>query len=220
MKLQLRIKLICFLFLSLFFSVYAQEENDKALNDEGLNSNEHIISIKLSGLALNPIGDNFANKALDFKYGYNLDLNYTLPFRLIVGFKYQFMRANPSEINLIGDYDRTNINTYGFNLGYLFQLSDKFELEPFFTIAYTSYHNKKDYSANYGGRIKFRDEATTILFSTSLNYHFSKTVSVFLQPDYRIDFMNVETASEIQEFFDRAAYLNVQIGVKFNFPFK
>lgn len=91
------------------------------------------------------------------------------------------------------------------------------DVEPVITYAFTSYNNKKDFSSINQGRIKFTDEARSLIFSTSLNYTFTKNTSVFVQPEYRIDFMRINTAPEIQDFFNRALFFNIHLGLRFIF---
>lgn len=210
-------RLCLFVVLSISAALNAQETMKDSIGTENNNQYKDYTAVKISMLLPNSTGNNFATEALDFKYGYNLDLAYYFPFDMMIGIKYQFMRAVPSNISLIGNYDRSNINTYALNLGYRIKLNKRFDVEPVFSIGYTTYNNKKDFSENISDRIKFRDQATTLIFSASINYGISQKISFFVQPDYRLDFMNIETANEIQDFFDNAAFFNLQAGVRFNF---
>jgi len=216
MKSALRINIIFFFFCNVL-SLTAQQNKIDTISEDELDNPDEIIFLKVSYLTPNPIQNNFASEALGFNYGYNFDINYKFPFQLLIGYKYQFMRAEPTEISLIGNYGRTNINTHGLNIGYKIDLAKRIDFEPFVTLAFTNYNNKKFFSSNYQNRINFRDTAYTLIFSSSVIYRISKLLSIFLQPDYRLDYTNIKTATEIQEFFSKAQYFNIQVGLRFAF---
>lgn len=103
--------------LLIFYRASSQnvDQNSQEKNYEDYNE---YTSIKVSSFLPIAVGKNFAGEAVSFKYTYNFDFNYYFPSNIMIGVKYQFIRSAPENVCLIGDYDRTNINAHGINLGY------------------------------------------------------------------------------------------------------
>lgn len=178
---------------------------------------DEYTSISLGLFLPMAIGDNFASKGMNFPYGFDINFDYHFRFKLFVGVRYQYLRGNPNDVSLVGNFDRTNVNLYGINLGYTFNINKKWNVQPVLTYGTTVYNNKKDFSGDGRGRIKFSDNAASYIISANLNYKLNTKVFVFFKPDYRIDSTAIKTADERQEFFDNAQFINFQIGLRMKF---
>ena len=202
---NLSIKL--FIFLA-FFSLNSFCQTD--FKSDSLNQNKFEFHVDASYIAPVTLGDNFT-KGLDFKYGLNLSLNFYLKSKIFLGMGFQHLKADVVNKNLLGFYEKTQLNSLFMLGGYKFYLTDNLRFEPYLSIALTAYNNKR--SGQTVSLINFRDTAGSIMVSPSLKYLLSKRFMVFLKPEYRIDIMNIRVAPEIDNIFKRATYLNFLVGV-------
>gem|GEM_PF-2292531 len=210
MKLNIKATILL-LFLIPVLQLTAQE----SYQDEIILDEYTTIS---AGLFL-PIatGDNFVSKGMNVPYGFDINFDYHFRFKLFVGARYQYLRANPEEVSLVRNFDRTNVNLYAINLGYTVNISDRWNIQPVLTYGVTTYNNKKDFSGDGRGRIKFSDDATSYLISVNLNYKLNAKTHLFFKPEYRLDSTEIKAADEIQQFFESAQFLNFQFGLRMKF---
>jgi hypothetical protein len=69
----------------------------------------------------------------------------------------------------------------------------------------------------FNEKIDFEDDATTMIISVATSYRITNQLKVFIKPEYRIDFMRIDTAPIRQDFFDEAHFLNILFGIRFGY---
>lgn len=159
------------------------------------------------------VGNNFANKGLDVKRGLDFQANFYLhETNFFVGYRYQNLSAAVSNPLLVGNYNASSISLNALNIGYFLSLNDKIAFKPSLGFGLSRYRNKIDRSD-----ITFRDTGYVGILSGTLDYKFNQKFSIYAMPEFRVDFMNIITASELESFFKNASYLNFNVGIKLNF---
>lgn len=187
-------------------SVNAQQDYIDAHNHE-------LLAIKLGGLIPNELGNNFASEAMKFNFGADFQSNiYIFDAAFFFGYRFQFLRGDVTNQSLVGNYDYSNVTFNGINAGYQYKLSDKWALEPTVSYGWTKFRNYQDNSNN----VDFVDSAQTIFISLPVNYSLSKVFKIYVQPEFRKDFMDIETASTNSSFFKETNFINLVAGVKFS----
>lgn len=214
MHLNLPIKLLILVFALSPLKLSAQEAKD-TLTGKTQKTKTHF-NIELSGIVPNAIGENFASEGLTFDYGLNFSFKGYFDDHIFFGLKFQHLRAEVTNTSLVGVYENSNVNSYIAEGGYRFILNDKFNIEPSLGIGLTVYNNKKT-SSSFNEKTNFEDDATTFLISTAVSYKLTQHLKVFVKPEYRLDFMQIDTAPSRQNFFDQAQYLNILVGLRIGY---
>lgn len=191
--------------------LFAQKKDFQKEN----NSQYLEIQLDVSFIVPFAVGDNFADKGLDFQYGLGANLKYYFQNNIIFGLGFQHLHADVFNTNLLGFYDSSNVNSYFLEGGYRFYLNKRLRFEPYVGFGLTTYHNKR--SSQALSILNFRDTAVSFLISPSIKYELNKKFMVFLKPEYRIDQMNIRVAPDIEDLFDNVDYFNISIGMSLIF---
>lgn len=212
---------IIFILGGIFFEANAQVKSYNDLS-EYKSSNEFIMSIGW----LQPIGvgNNFANKG--FSLGRGVDAQILLrkdwAENFVFGLRFQNINAAIKRKDLVGNYDNSYINSFGFVVGYTIDLPlNKLTIEPRFTLANTNYRNRARFTSDSNSSEfvsisgRFRDTATSYIISGTINYSFNDFLSLYFQPEFRWDNMRINTADELSSFFWNAYYINFSLGLSF-----
>ena len=208
-----------FYFLTLLLCTYvvnAQITTDSINSEKQTETQKTHLNLEISGVVPNAIGDNFASKGFDFKYGIDFNFKGYFNNNLFFGLRFQHLRADVKNTTLVGVFEYSNVNSYIASVGYRFEIFDKFDLEPSIGLGATIYNNKKT-STSFDDKIDFNDEATSLIISLPINYRLKRRISFFVKPEYRIDFTEIKTASSRQDFFDEAHYMNILIGLRIGY---
>jgi len=189
-----------------------------SLNAQQFSANDtdhELLAIKLGGLLPNEFGDNFAAEAMDFQFGADFQANiYAFEAAFFLGYRFQFLRGNVTDQSLIANYDYSNVTFNGINAGYQLSFSEKWSIEPTLSYGWTRFRNYQDSSPT---NVEFEDSAQTLFVSLPINYGLSSVIKIYLQPEFRRDFIDIENASDNASFFDETNFLNIVAGVKLSF---
>lgn len=203
--------------LLLFTSVLsiAQTQQDTLTQVDDSDSKKRHFNAEISGVIPFAIGDNFASKGFNFRYG--LDLNFRGYFndQLFIGLKFQHLRAEVKDKTLIGFFEHSNVNSYFVMAGYRFDIYNNMYVEPYLGYGSSIYKNKK--TSTTLETIDFQDEANSLIIASSVVYKISKDINIFLTPEYRIDYTKIITSQQRQSFFDQAKFFNVLVGIRFGY---
>lgn len=202
-----------FIFISIVCCCHLFAQKEDVTEDNIIKLPEAHIDV--SFIVPFAVGDDFANKGLDFKYGLGANIKFYLQNNIFFGFGFQHLHADVFNNNLLGFYNSSNINTYFLEGGYRFHFNKRLRFEPYLAFGLTTYFNKR--SSQSLSVLNFRDNAFSFIISPSFKYRLNKNFMIFLKPEYRIDNMNIRVAPEIKDLFDNANYLNFAIGISFTF---
>ncbi len=107
----------------------------------------------------------------------------------------------------MGGQDKTNSSFIGPIIGYQFL--------PRNDVRYTlsAGIGSVEYKNFFHDQIA-KDTGSTIWLSPEIDYHFSKHFGLYFSPIFQKDFLGIEAPQEIQDFFNSANYLKLQLGIR------
>ena len=199
---------IRFLFIILFISTatFAQETISEEIETE---EKGHKVGNIIVG-AYFPIafGDNFVNHGMDLKGGGKIALRVNTYETFFVGPYLSFFNGSVTDQALLGNYENTTNIVIGGVVGYDFYISN-FDISLGAGVGYSVY-------ANRGLGDKFNDTATALWFSPELSYRLNTYLGIFVAPELRHDFMNIDVPRELEETFGGVNYFNLSFGLRIN----
>lgn len=170
------------------------------------------IHVELSaGIAVpTALGNNFLSKAYAIKTGFTGELALFFNERYFIGYQGVFNEAEVTNTTLVGQYDRSVIRHHYLHGGYsIFPKTSVFGIAAGIGLGHANYKNKKENTI-------FFDKGFSLMANTKVSYRFSKYVGLYAGVQVSNDFLNIETAPEIQDLFKEARILFVSTGVVFS----
>jgi len=191
------------LFISL--TTFAQETPTKNVEDD----DPHKVGNILLG-AYFPIsfGDNFVEKGMDLRGGAKIVFKVNTYPGIYVGPYFSFFNGEVTDQVLLGNYENTTNFVIGAVAGYDFYINN-FDIALGLGVGYSVY-------ANRGLGDNFNDTATALWFSPEISYRLNTYLGIFLAPEIRHDFMNIDVPSELEDTFGGVNYFNISFGLRIN----
>ncbi len=156
------------------------------------------------------LGDNFLSEAYSSKLGFVLDSRaYIQRERFYLGLQFQYFEADVEKVNLVGNFDETDVIHIGVTGGVpLLSPGKKVGLDVGLGLGYVLYENEVD-------GIRFHDDGFSAHVNLSADYRFNSFLGMHAGFQYTRDFLSVQTAPELDSFFNNASVLNIFFGVIF-----
>ncbi len=117
--------------------------------------------------------------------------------------------------SVTGNYDKTTINEQYLYLGYEFLLFDDWRLGVMYSFIGDAIYKNNNFSGPSKGIQT--DTASYKGYGLYINYELSDHFMFYFEYIYRNDKTRIKAPSEIQDFFERARFNNIGIGIKFTF---
>lgn len=190
-----------FTFLIVFNCLGQEMEDD-------VNKDDAIYVQILSGIAFPAVlGTNFLSKAYEVKSGFTGELLIFLNDRYFIGYQGVFNSYEVENTSLVGRYDKGAIRHNYVMAGYSFiSKNNELGVATALGLGYANYKNKK-------GNTIFFDNGFSIMANTRITYRFSKYFGLFAGVQVSNDFLTIETAPEINDFFKEARTLYFSTGL-------
>ncbi len=201
---------IKFLFLFLIISVASfAQQSDTEKEAEANEDKGHKVGNILVG-AYFPIafGDNFVNQGMDLSGGAKLVLKVNTYKTFFVGPYLSFFSGSVSDQALLGNYENTANFVIGGVAGYDFYISN-FDISIGAGVGYSVYRNR-------GLGDSFNDTGTAAWLSPEISYRFNPYLGVFVAPEIRHDFMDIDVPKALEDTFDSVNYFNISFGLRIN----
>lgn len=186
----------------------AQETTDKTENETQEQKGKNIGSISIAPYLPYAFGDNFVANGLDLKMGARLSFKVNAFQDFYIGPHFSFFSGWVNNEELLGNYYRTKNYVVGALVGYEKHIN-KFDISVGLGVGVSTYRN-------YGPSDYFSDTATAIWLNPEVSYRFSTYLGVFIAPEVRHDFMNIDVPSELKDTFKDVNYLNISFGLRIN----
>lgn len=196
------------LFVALFISsvTFAQQINseEKEVGDTGHKVGNIIIG------AYFPIafGNNFVNNGMDLKGGAKFVFKVNTYKTFFIGPYLSFFNGSVTDQALLGNYENTANILIGGVAGYDLYINN-FDLSLGAGIGYSVY-------ANRGLGDSFNDTATAIWLSPEASYRLNPYLGIFVAPEIRHDFMNIDVPKELEDNFKGVNYFTISFGLRIN----
>lgn len=153
-------------------------------------------------------GDNFVNNGMDLKGGGKFVFKVNTYNNIFVGPYVSFFNGSVTDQALLGNYENTANIVVGGVAGYDFYINN-FDLSLGAGIGYSVY-------ANRGLGDSFHDTATAVWLSPEVSYRLSTYLGVFVAPEIRRDFMNIDVPEELEDTFGSVNYFTISFGLRIN----
>lgn len=200
-------KKFIFVAVLIFFSIQSWSQDSLQVKTDKISDNP-VGSFSAGAYFANSVGSSFVKQGLDVKPGFALSLRaYVLP-RLTVGAHYNFMRAEVSNPQITGNYDRTNIWVFGGTLGYEFKLFPKIDLLAIGGVGSAVYRNQK-------GSVRFTDRGLALWLTPEISYFLTESLAFYLSPEYRYDRMHIDVPQPLERSFKNISYVSLGAGIRF-----
>lgn len=155
------------------------------------------------------LGNNFLSNAYAIKTGFTGELSLYFNERYFVGYQGIFNASEVTDATLVGLYDRSVIRHHYLIGGYsMLPKKSVFGVTAGIGLGHASYKNKKENTV-------FFDKGLSLLAHAKLRYRFSKNVGLYVGAQLSNDFLNIETAPEIEEVFKDTRIFFVSTGLVF-----
>lgn len=192
------------LFISLFFNLVCLSAQ------VGKTEMDHDVlgEIGVSYVLPKPYGNNFLAQGYDIGNGINVDGKILMAPQWLVGAQWSQFKADVVDVEKVGAIDRTRITHVHAVVAYSILGSDKqVSLRTGFGAGYAQYRHKQSTT-------KFMDDGFSVVANLTFCYRFSNALGVFLKLDQYWDFLNIDTAPELETFFRNTQIIAPSIGIK------
>ena len=191
----------------LFVSVIPSSGQDAETKDKQYSG--PYVQIGTSAVFPNALGSNFLSEAYAVKAGFMGELSIIFDDRYFIGYQGIFNNAQVENTALVGQFDRSNIRHHYLQGGYsFFSRARRIGLTTGIGVGYARYRNKK-------GNTKFYEDGISLMANTKVSYRFSSFLGLHAGLQFSSDFLNTETAPELESFFKNAHTLYFSAGLVF-----
>ena len=200
--------LLCALFISTITFAQQTETNLETESQAQKQTGHKIGNILIGAYFPIAFGNNFVNEGMDLKGGGKIVLKVNTYKTFFVGPYFSFFNGKVTDSDLLGNYDNTANILMGGVVGYDYNI-ENFDISLAAGIGYSVY-------ANRGLGDSFKDTATAVWLSPELSYRFNPYLGVFVAPELRRDFMNIDVPKELEDSFKGVNYFTISFGLRIN----
>ena len=205
----LNIKTI-FVALIISSTVAAQETEiiEIETNQESTETFKNIGNITIGPYFPIAFGENFVNEGMNTKVGARLSFKFSVLKDFYVGPYFSLFKADVTNRELLGNYNSTTNFLAGAVLGYEKNINN-FDLSLGLGVGASIYRNRATFD-------NFKDTAASLWFNPEVSYRFSPFLGVYIAPELRHDFMNIDVPSELNDTFNGVNYVTISFGLRIN----
>lgn len=194
-------------------TVAAQEtentENIKTETQQESNgSGKNIGNITVGPYFPIAFGNNFVNEGMNTKIGARLSFKFSVLKDFYIGPYFSVFKADVTNRELLGNYNKTTNLLVGTVVGYEKHINN-FDISLGLGVGASTYRNQATFD-------NFNDTATSVWFNPEVSYRFSPFFGVYLAPELRHDFMNIDFPSELKDTFNGVNYVTISFGLRIN----
>ncbi len=141
---------------------------------------------------------------MDLKTGARLSFKVNAYKGVYIGPYISFFSGDVNNKQLLGNYNHTSNIVVGGIAGYETHI-DKFDINIGIGVGASSYGNSG-----------FQDTATAVWLNPELSYRITTYLGLYVAPELRHDFMNIDVPEELEDTFKGINYLNISFGLRIN----
>ncbi|MDN3723831.1 hypothetical protein QRD02_05515 [Aequorivita sp. SDUM287046] len=209
MFLNIRLLFISLLISAASFAQQPETETQTETTQFPPNAGTKVGSITVGAYLPIAFGDNFVNEGMDLKMGAQVQLKLNVLGDFYIGPALSFFFADVTNRDLVGSYDEMSNLVLGGMVGYEKEV-ERFDLSIGLGVGYSGYFNE-------GLGDSFEDNATALWLRPEVSYKLANYVSLYVAPEFRHDFMNIDVPSELKDTFGGVNYFNFGFGLRINF---
>ncbi|WP_146743755.1 hypothetical protein [Aequorivita sp. CIP111184] len=196
--------------LAISAATFAQETENKnpETEQESNGPGKNVGSITIGPYFPIAFGDNFVNNGMDLKLGARLSFKVDTYKGIYIGPYFSFFNGEVTNPELLGNYYNTTNFVIGAIVGFEKHIN-KFDINIGIGVGASSYENDGPFD-NFG------DTATAVWLNPEVSYRITTYLGVYVAPEIRHDFMNIDVPSELEDTFKGVNYLNISFGLRIN----
>lgn len=196
------------LFLIISAASFAQQPDTEKEAEAKEDKGRKVGNILVGAYFPIAFGDNFVNQGMDLSGGAKIVLKVNTYKTFFVGPYFSFFNGSVTDQALLGNYENTANFVIGGVAGYDFYISN-FDISIGAGVGYSVYRNR-------GLGDSFNDTGTAAWLSPEISYRFNPYLGVFIAPEIRHDFMDIDVPEALEDTFDSVNYLNISFGLRIN----
>ncbi|WP_108425181.1 hypothetical protein [Flagellimonas amoyensis] len=192
------------LLVSLFFNLVSlkAQMGKKEMDDNVL------VEFGISYMLPKAYGDNFLSQGYDIRNGINVDGRILVAPKWFVGAQWSQFKGDVIDMEKVGAIEKSGITHIYAVATYTILGNDKqVSVRTGFGAGYVLYRHKQSTT-------KFMDDGFSVAANLALCYRFSNSLGVFVKLEHYWDFLNIDTAPELETFFRNAQIFAPSIGIK------
>lgn len=184
------------------------ENIDSSYPQESTSQGKNIGNITIGPYIPSAIGNNFVNDGMGTKIGVRLSVKFIVLKSFYIGPYFSTFKADVTNRELLGNYNRTTNFLAGAVVGYEKRINDiTFNLG--IGLGRAIYHNKAQ-------KNNFKDTAIALSLNPEVSYRISTYIGLYLAPEFRHDFMNIDVPDELNDTFNDVNYFTISFGLRIN----
>lgn len=200
-------KSVLIFFCLIFWSNFILAQKTESKKDT-IPKDDHYGIFELGPYYPLAFGKNSASKAFKQKLGGQFVFVFNLfdsPF--LLGLNITSFESETTSEEQVGNYYRNTVTIVGPVVGYHILMKRKWRGSLRAGVGYVSYRN---FSENFS----VRDTGSSLWFTPSLGYQFTKNFGLYVSGSYRHDFLNIDVPSYAEHFFNSINYVTFSAGVR------
>lgn len=209
-------------FFIIITSVFSQNNTDIIVDSDSI-AKDNLSTTKRQRLGAFsfgyhkpiPTGNNFVGKGMKGISGLDFKFQLYVYRQFFLGGNIGSSYLEVEDSSVTGNYDKTTINEQYLYLGYEFLLFDDWRLGVMYSFIGDAIYKNNNFSGPSKGIQT--DTASYKGYGLYINYELSDHFMFYFEYIYRNDKTRIKAPSEIQDFFERARFNNIGIGIKFTF---
>ena len=192
------------LLLMIVFPAIAQDSTDVAKKSH--YNRKGMITVGFYGI--NPNAESYVNQGYSLGEGYDVSVSGYVAPHVILGTRITVFRGSVTDKQLVGNYDLTQFNLFGTQIGYHFFEEKRIQLIVQGGFGWVNYRNSKP------GAKDFKDSGSSYYFNPQLSILIFKWLAVYGAVDFRFDKLKIKAPPEIKNNFDHVNYVNISTGIR------
>ncbi|NAY91596.1 hypothetical protein GTQ34_06680 [Muricauda sp. JGD-17] len=177
----------------------AQEETKKS----------NVVPFGIFGISYSlPIsyGNNFVMEGYNLQGGLNLDGRVLFPSNWTIGGQLNYFKGNVENISAVGGISNSRILHLHITGGYSLKLVNYLRLHIAVGPGYVQYWHTQ-------GTTRFKDDGFSLTSNLAISYNLNDSIGIYLKLDHQWDLLQVDTASELNGFFNDIKLILPSVGI-------
>lgn len=194
------------LLLALLVCVNVVGQRPAALEIRSYEAGRFAIEAGLHrGLA---IGDNFLSDSYRLGTGLEYGVDIFFSPKWLVGVRMDHLSADLIAPEETGSIKSTIILNAAVNIAYLYEFYPGLDLGFYTGLGYARYRHTSRFNTF------FRDDGLSLWLQPKIAYRYTNNIGVFAALRFRKDFLAIETAPELEDYYKGTALINLSLGLR------
>ncbi|TBV25093.1 hypothetical protein DMZ43_12315 [Meridianimaribacter sp. CL38] len=202
-------------FVLFAFSAFSQSSSEKdsvSSNISYENNRQRFGFFSMGYHNPNTTGDNFMGDGLQGKSGFDFKFQMYVYKQFFLGLYTGASYFDVKDVELVGNYKKSTLNESYLYIGYEFLPADRMRLG-----ALASFYGDSRFKNYYSktSNVYQVDKGNLNSFGVYFNYELSSHFMIYIDYAYRTTKTEINTSTELNQFFEKGKYHSIGIGLIF-----